>query len=133
MIFYKDCFGGDLQFQTIGDSAFANELPIKIKALILEAKLQIEQLILIGTDISPDEGRIAGNSVSLYLYFTDEDELRICFHKLSKSSHFINPLSFNYWGSLTGSITDQFGIHWLLNCSQINKNYIFLTETKPTT
>ncbi len=40
MNFYKSCLGGELHFQTIGDSPLSEGMPAAMKACILKATLK---------------------------------------------------------------------------------------------
>jgi len=115
MEFYKECLGGELTFQTIGESPMADKMPAKMKDCILHSRLQKGALIIMATDCVPEPGLIKGNSVSLELECSSEDEIRKCYAKLSSGGKTTHPLENTFWGALFGGLIDKFGIHWLLN------------------
>jgi PhnB protein len=119
MEFYKVCLGGELTFQTIGESPMADKMSAKMKDCILHSRLQKGTLIIMGTDCVPESGLIKGNSVSLELDCSSEDEIKKYYKKLSAGGKAGHPLEDTFWGALFGTLTDRFGIHWLLN---YNKN-----------
>ena len=63
MLFYQDCLGGTLDFQTIGESPLADKMPPKMKACILHARLTTKSFQLMGSDMVPSSGLKIGNAV----------------------------------------------------------------------
>jgi PhnB protein len=121
MTFYKDCLGGELNFQTIGESPMADKLPEQMKNCILHSTLIKGNLVLMGSDMVPESGLIKGNAVSLSLNCSSEDEIKKCYEKLSLGGEATHPLENTFWGALFGDLTDKFGNHWLLNYEKNQK------------
>jgi PhnB protein len=119
MTFYKECLGGELHFQTIGESPLADKMPEQMKECILHSALKKDNLLLLGSDMAPSPSLIKGNAVSLALNCDSEDEIKNYYKKLSSGGHADHPLENTFWGALFGDLTDKFGNHWLLN---YNKN-----------
>jgi PhnB protein len=119
MTFYKNCLGGELYFQTIGESPMSEQMPPKMKDCILHATLTNGSLILMGSDMVSNAGLIKGNAVSLSLMCSSEKEIRDCYEKLSSDGQATHPLENTFWGALFSGLTDKFGNHWLLS---FNKN-----------
>jgi len=115
MIFYHECFGGKLNFQTVGESPLSDKMPAKMKNCILHATLTVDQLVLMGSDMVSNNGLIPGNSVSLALQCNSELEIKTCYLKLSDGGHADHPLENSFWGSLFGDLTDKYGNRWVLN------------------
>ena len=115
MTFYRECIGGSLALQTIGESPMADKMPAQMKDLILHAALTDGALVLMGSDMVPESGLLKGNAVSLTLNCSSEAEIRNCFEKLSTDGQVTHPLEHTFFGSIMGGLTDQFGNHWLLN------------------
>ncbi|MEO6758856.1 MAG: VOC family protein [Saprospiraceae bacterium] len=120
MGFYRDCLGGQLQLQTIGDSPMANQMPPEMKDLILHAHLADGQLELMGSDMVGENGLQRGNAVSLMLHCASEEQVRACYSSLAAGGRATHPLENTFWGALFGGLTDKYGNHWLLN---FDKNY----------
>jgi PhnB protein len=116
MDFYRDCFGGTLTFQTVGDSPGTDQLPGPVKQVILQATLINDHLILMGSDMVGEQGLIAGNAISLMLGCSNEDELKSCYKKLLSGGTEIHPPENTYWGALFGVLQDRYGHQWLLSC-----------------
>ncbi|GAB3646321.1 VOC family protein [Echinicola sediminis] len=116
MTFYRDCLGGELHLQTIGESPNSDHLPSSMKGFILQAFLENQQLSLMGTDMANEIGLSKGNTVSLYIACKNRQEMQRYFSKLSENGKITQPISTNHWGNLFGTLTDQFGHHWILQC-----------------
>jgi PhnB protein len=127
MAFYKECLGGKLAFQTIGESPLSEKMPKKMKDCILHSTLTQGLLVLMGSDMVPSSGLVKGNAVSLVLNCSSEEEIKSCYEKLSSGGTADHPLENTYWGALFGTLIDKYGNHWLLNydknqTSNSNKN-----------
>ena len=115
MLFYQSCLGGELSMQTIGETPVANHMPDKMKDCILHSTLIQKDFILMASDIVADVGLIKGNSVSLSLSCSSEEEITKLYNSLSQGGNADHPLENSFWGALFGDLTDKFGNHWLLN------------------
>ena len=69
MTFYKNCLGGELTLQTIGESPLADQMPPQMQQGILHATLTKGALVLLASDMVAEEGLTRGNAVSLMLIF----------------------------------------------------------------
>lgn len=115
MAFYQRCLGGELFVQTIGESPMADRLPPAARAYILHSTLTIGSLVLMASDMVSDQGLEAGNSVSLMLDCSSEEEIRRLYYLLSEGGEATHPLENSFWGALFGNLTDKYGNHWLLH------------------
>ena len=115
MTFYKECLGGELVLQTIGESPMADKMPAQMKRSILHSTLTKGNLVLMGSDMVADNGLVKGNSVSLMLNCSSEEEIKNCYKNLAKDGKATHPLENTFWGALFGDLTDKFGNHWLLH------------------
>jgi len=115
MTFYKDCIGGELTFQTIGESPISENMPPKMKDCILHATLINGGVVIMASDMVSESGLIKGNAVSLMLNCISEKEIKSCYEKLSADGVANHPLKDTFWGAVFGDLTDKYGNHWLLN------------------
>ena len=115
MTFYKECLGGELTQQTVGELQMAEQMPAQMKESILHSMLTSESIVIMGSDMAPETGLIKGNSVSLMLNFSNEEETRRIYTNLSKGGNATHPLEVTFWGALFGNLTDKFGNQWMLN------------------
>ena len=115
MTFYKECLGGELTQETVGESPMAEQMPAQMKESILLSMLTSESIVIMGSDMAPETGLIKGNAVSLMLNFSKEEETRRIYTNLSKGGNATHPLEVTFWGALFGNLTDKFGNQWMLN------------------
>ena len=115
MCFYQECLGGDLLFQTIGESPLSGELPEQVKNLILHATLIKGKLIIMASDVVGEDGLLQGNTVVLLLHCNSEKEIKNCYKKLSRGGVQHCPVETNFYGALHGNLTDKYGYNWMLN------------------
>jgi len=123
MNFYKECLGGELTLQTVGESPLAEKMPWQMKECILHSTLTKGAVVLMGSDMVSEQGLIKGNSVSLMLNCSSEEEIRTWYAKLSEEGEASHPLEITFWGAVFGDLIDKFGNHWLLHFdkNQINE------------
>lgn len=113
MTFYKDCFGGELTLLTVKDSPMANQWPAQAQDNILHGYLANGNIVLLGSDIVGSKGIVKGNTVSLSVNCSSEEEMQNFFTWLSSGAHNINPIH-DFFAGQIGEITDKFGIDWTL-------------------
>lgn len=115
MSFYQACLNGELVFQAIGDSPLADKMPRAMKKRILHSTLTREGITIMGSDMVGEKGLLKGNTVSLMLDCSSEEEARSCYEKLSEGGEATHPLHISFWGALFGDLTDKYGNQWLLH------------------
>ena len=118
MQFYQECLGGELFFQTVGESPPGKNLEDKMKSMILHATLINGNKILMASDMTPETGISRGNTLSLFLECDSESEINNYFNKLVKDCRSSSPPGKTHYGDTFGNLTDKFGIHWMLSYSQ---------------
>jgi PhnB protein len=121
MNFYKDCLGGELFFQTVGETPLAGKMPEKMKNFILHSTLTNGNLVLMASDMVSEKGLVRGNAISLMLNCTSEEEIRSIFKKLSEGGIIGHKLEDTFWGAIIGDFTDKFGNNWLLHYDKNQK------------
>src|SRR5262245_34762681 len=116
MEFYQSVFGGTLVLNTFGQYGGADA---PIADLIMHGMLETDNgLTLMGADTPPGMKDVTvGNNVTISLS-GDDEVLRGYFEKLAAKGTVTTPLEKQVWGDEYGSVTDQFGIDWLVNISQ---------------
>jgi PhnB protein len=115
MTFYKECLGGKLIFQTIGESPLSKKMPVKMKNCILHSTLKKNNFLLMASDMVSEKGLIKGNAISLMLDCSTEAEIKKCYQKLSQGGKQTHTLENSFWGALSGNLIDKFGNNWLLH------------------
>ena len=115
MNFYQDCLGGELTLQTVGEMpAMAAQMPPQMKDNILHSTLTSGDIVIMASDLNREK-QIEGNTVQLCVNCNSENELNSFFSKLSAGGKITEPLADMPWGGMYGSLTDQYGKHWVFN------------------
>ncbi|MBC7872403.1 MAG: VOC family protein [Ferruginibacter sp.] len=115
MNFYKDCLGGELVLQTVGEMpAMAAQMPAELKDNILHSMLTSGDMIIMGSDMCREK-RTEGNTIHLCINCKSEEELNSFFKNLSAGGKIVEPLADMPWGGKYGSITDKYSKHWVFN------------------
>jgi PhnB protein len=120
MTFYNECLEGELTMQTVEDSPIASQMPAHTLKQILHASLVKDGLVIMASEMSREKP-VNGNTISLCLQCSSEDEIQNFFSKLSSGGKIIDPLKEQFWGSKYGELRDKFGITWLLNYDKNQK------------
>ncbi|WP_309610086.1 VOC family protein [Flavobacterium sp.] len=115
MTFYQHCLGGELTFQTIGESPLSDKMPTQMKDCILHSTLISRGFVIMSSDMTPETELIKGNNVSLMLNCSSEEEIRTIFDKLSEYGTIKHNLETTFWNALFGDLTDKFDNNWILN------------------
>lgn len=111
MEFYKGIFGGNLTIQTYGD-VNANDDKNKTEHII-HASLDGGEVKLMASDTAKASEKAA--KASLSLGGKDEARLREIFDQLSEGVKVEYPLKKEFWGDIFGSVTDKYGVEWMVN------------------
>jgi PhnB protein len=117
MMFYKDCFGGELSLQTVAGSPMKDQFPTEAQNNILHAHLINQTLTLQGSDLNGQEQLVRGNTISLSLSCSSENEIRVFFKKLSAGGRVAHPLH-EFFAGMMGTLTDKFEKDWILYCEK---------------
>jgi len=95
-------------------------MPEAAKGLVLHVALPIlGGHVLMGTDAAESMGFKLnfGNNMHLNLHPDSRAETDRLFQRLAEGGKVHMPLEEMFWGDYFGSLTDQFGVQWMFNCS----------------
>ena len=109
---YRDVLGGDLTVMTFGDAG-AEGVPDPSK--VMHAMLTSPAGALMASDLPPGMEHSPGTNVAISLSGDDAATLRRWWDGLSQGGTVTMPLERQMWGDDFGSVTDRFGIHWMVN------------------
>lgn len=113
MAFYKECFGGELSFNTVKGSALEEHMKPREGDKILHSSLISDDFKLFASEMTGPT--TIGDAIYLWLNCKSEEEIRSIFEKLSAGGSVFNELVPAYWGSTFGAVTDKFGIKWYIS------------------
>lgn len=117
--FYKSVFGGEFaMLMRFRDVQGNDNLPDEIKDKIMHIALPIgNDTMLMATDSIESLGQklVQGNNHYFMLSTDSKEEADDLFAKLSVNGSIEMPPQDTFWGDYYGSLTDQFGIQWMIN------------------
>jgi PhnB protein len=114
MMFYKDCFGGDLTVMTVAESPEASKMKGEDPKHVFHSSLTSGGIELMGSDLAPEQGLSKGNTMALALQCSSEEELRQFFSKLSSGGKTDYAPAQTTWGAIYGQLVDKFRNEWML-------------------
>lgn len=114
MLFYKECFGGELVMQKFAESPMAAQLPAETGHRILHSALNSNGIVLLAAD-TLGTSVTSNNSVWLHLHCNTSEEINTYFYKLAAEGEVLEPLHETFRGSTSGILTDKFGINWIFH------------------
>lgn len=123
--FYKSVFGGEFEggIARFGDIPPQEGMPPMADAdknLVMHIALKIlDSHYLMGTDAPESMGFTVnfGNNVYINLQPDTRDETKKLFDALSVGGKITMELQDMFWGDYFGSVTDKYGVQWMVNCS----------------
>lgn len=118
MNFYKEILGGELFFQTVGESPMAAQMP-QFKDNILHAALSSGKIMIMASDGMGMEQK-PGNNIEQCLVCESKEEIERLFNKLSAGGSVRMPLKEEFFGTFA-MFTDKFGIQWMVQFNQAQK------------
>lgn len=118
--FYKSVFGG-----SFSNLQYFKDLPNPHKPIPAEELNKIMHValpissnsVLMGSDMLGEwaEGFVQGNNFSISINAESTKEADSIFGALAQNGTVTMPLTHTFWNAYFGTLTDQFGIQWLVN------------------
>lgn len=125
--FYQGVFGGTVESDTFGafneESGGAMPVPAEDNDKIMHATLTGNHVELMISDYpSTWEGIPEESNITLSLSGDDNEQLRSYWEKLTVGGKITQQLETAPWGDTFGSLTDAFGVSWMVNISPESHN-----------
>jgi len=122
--FYQSIFGGTVDSDTFGEfnetSGGAMPMPEEDNDKIMHASLTGEYVELMISDYpSAWENKPSESNIVLSLSGDDDATLRSYWSQLTEGGTINEPLEVAPWGDAFGSVTDKFGVSWMVNISPV--------------
>jgi len=122
--FYKEVFQSEYidpiaRFSDVPQEEHMPDLSEEDKKLVMHVSLPITGgFVLMGCDAPSSMGMKAnvGNNIHLNLQPDNRDEADRLFNALAEGGTITMPQGDMFWGAYYGSLTDKYGIHWMINC-----------------
>jgi PhnB protein len=85
---------------------------------IIHARLSKGSVVVMASDTIPGDPFVAGANFSVCVDCDDIAEQDRIFAALGEGSRNVRPPQDTYWGARFGTLTDRFGVNWMLNCQR---------------
>jgi PhnB protein len=123
--FYRSVFGGEFngpihRFAKAPAAPGQRSLSDADKKLVMHVELSIlGGHVLMGTDAPRSMGFdvTPGNNVHINLEPDTRAEAERLFDALAAGGKVAMPMQDMFWGAYFGSLTDRFGVQWMVNCA----------------
>lgn len=117
--FYKKVFGGDFAggIFRFKDTEMAEKLSEEEKQKVMHIGLPMgHQNFLMATDALESFGQkvVFGNNFYIAIDAESREEADKLFEGLSENGKVEMPMDDQFWGDYFGSLTDQFGVQWMV-------------------
>ncbi|QYO66802.1 VOC family protein [Leptolyngbya sp. 7M] len=121
--FYRSVFGGEFTaVMRFGEMPGCDEMQLKEeeKGKIMHISLPVGNAILMATDSLESMGQKleVGNNTHLSFSPDSREEADRVFAALADGGKVNMPLQDMFWGDYWGSLTDKFGVNWMVNVGQ---------------
>jgi PhnB protein len=113
--FYKSALDAEVLFtQTMGESPMSHMGPAEN---IMHCTIKVgDSTIMMSDDPTPDNTAPGIGNISLAIGLNDPERAKQVFDNLTKDGSVIMPLQKTYWAEAFGTLTDKFGVRWMVNC-----------------
>lgn len=121
--FYAQALRGELtEFHRFGSMPAQPgfELTDEQKNFVMHVGLQLpDGQLIMASDTLPGMGpeRVVGTNFSISVHPHSRDEADRVFAALAEGGQVTMPLADQFWGDYYGSLTDRFGVQWMVNTS----------------
>jgi PhnB protein len=124
-LFYKSIFGGEFsyfsRFSELPEQDNMPKIPKEMEDWVMHVSLPIsDETVLMGSDNTGLDRHnfIKGNNFSISVSVASISEADRIFSALSPDAEIHEPMNHAFWGDYFGTLTDKFGIPWMIICSE---------------
>lgn len=115
LLFYKDCFGGEVSFMQKYAEAAKYDVSEPFKDKIAHAEFVAEGIKFYASDGFENQNITVGNNVAMTISFDSEKEQKSVFDKLKVDGNITMDFAETSTDSMLVTLIDKYGIHWYLN------------------
>lgn len=117
-VFRSEFINGIKRFEDVPEDHEHPPMSETVRKMVLHVELPIlNGFILMGTDAPKEFGFTVtpGNNMHINLEPDSREEATRLFNELSENGKVEMPIQDMFWGAYYGSLTDQYGINWMIN------------------
>lgn len=114
--FYKDCLRGEiLGLNRFAGSPMESSVAPDFKDKIMHASFVAGDVKFMASDGQPGPAPDGDDDIALSLATSDAAEGERVFKALAEGGTISMPLEGQFWGGTFGSLTDKFGVQWMVS------------------
>ena len=122
-IFFKSALGGEFNYVgRFGEMPPSEhfQLDEQAKNRIMHISLPVGNSLLMGSDTGGEwaPALVKGNNFSVFVTADSKEEADRFFNALAEGGTVTMPMASTFWGDYFGTLTDQFGIHWMVSFNE---------------
>lgn len=119
MRFYEQCLGGTLtEMHRFGAMPGGDKFSEEVRNRVSHVGLTLpDGFMIMASDTMEGMGMplVTGNNVTISVHPTSRAEADRIFAALAEGGQVSMPLGDQFWGDYFGSLSDRFGIQWMVN------------------
>jgi PhnB protein len=117
--FYKRCLGGEITgLNRFAGSPMEQQVDAGYREKIMHASFVAGDVKFMASDGRPGSPSDGDGDIALSLATNDAAEGERVFNALAEGGKVTMPLEDAFWGARFGSLTDRFGVQWLISVHQ---------------
>jgi PhnB protein len=114
--FYKDCLRGEIVgINRFAGSPMESQVEANFKDKVMHASFVAGDVKFMASDGQPGSEPDGEDDVALCLATNDAAEAERVFAALGRGGKVSMPLEEAFWGGKFGSLTDRFGVQWMVS------------------
>ena len=115
---YAEIFGAQITFmQKFSDAPMGESMPAGSADRVMHARIEFENAVLMASD-AHTPGEVVYSGISVQMSIATVGEAKRVFDALAEGGEIGMPFGSTFWSAGFGSLTDRFGIPWLINCDE---------------
>ena len=116
LTFYARCLDGRIAaLNRITGSPVEGETPPEYHDKVMHAAFEADGVRFMASDGRPGTPPHGEDDIALSLAMEDPDRAKCIFEALAEGGEVTMPFQDAFWGGKFGSLTDRFGIQWMLS------------------
>jgi len=120
MRFYAAALGGELpEIHRFSNMPSEQPMPPEVGNRVMHVTMNLPGgAVIMASDTFPGSDRVVGTNAAISIHPDSRDEADRIFAALSEGAEVTMPLADQFWGDYFGSLTDKYGVPWMINYNE---------------
>jgi len=116
LTFYRECLRGEIVgINRFEGSPMEDQVEAQYRGKVMHASFVAGDVKFMASDGRPGEASGGNDDIALSLATRDDAEGERVFNALARGGEVTMPLQEAFWGGKFGSLTDRFGVKWMVS------------------